>query len=53
MFKRPKPRIKEIIQYFKTESENLAFVFIRIQLNLEGKAKKTEMYKKANNIEEI
>lgn len=41
MFQRPKPRIKELIQCFKTETENLACIVMRVQLNMEGKWKTT------------
>lgn len=37
IFQRPNSKIKELMNFFKTEAENSACMFIEIQLSLEGK----------------
>ena len=51
MFQRPNPRIKELIQCLKTEAENSACTYMRIQLNLEGKRRKLKYRKVDAGIE--
>lgn len=51
MFRRPNPRIKELIQCLKTEAENAACMYMRLQVNLEGKRRKSAYKKLDESIE--
>lgn len=51
MFQRPSPRITELIQCLKTEAEKSACMYMKIQLNLEGKRRKLKYRKTDAGIE--
>ena len=51
MFRKPNPKLKDLIQCFKTVAENASCAYMRIMLNLGGKRRKYAYMKLDNRID--
>lgn len=50
-FQKPRPRVKDLVQTLKMEAENSAVIYMRMQLNLDGKRRKLKYKKLDKSIE--